>query len=436
VPIASRGSEAGKIASVTTRAEARSLFDPQAYAAGCPHGRFAALRADQPVSWQPSAVDLSLAIPEVEGGWWVHRYADVKATLRDNATFSSERRTALLLDVDEGTAAAMANMLINMDPPAHGNYRRRVAAAFTPRRLALIEPRVSEIARSVVDAVAPLGACDAVHDIAAPMPMTVIAELLGIPERSRDLFDISNRMVGAIDVDDPRDRAEQATMASIEIQLLGQQLAAEKRRAPDDSLLSAYVNGGLEESDDGNGGCTDAEAGWFLLLLAAAGNETVRTATAQAIRTLADHPAQRDLLVDDIDARLPGAIEEILRFASPVRAIRRTSTRPTDIAGVAIPTDAKVVCHFSSALRDEREFENPDTFDIERPLPSQQLAFGFGEHYCLGASLARLQLRTILREIYTRIPDIHPTSPPVPQPTPLLEGLLSMPVAFTPEDSS
>ena len=411
----------------------RSLFDPQTYAAGCPYPHFAALRAAEPVSWQAPAEDPSLAVGHVQGGWWVHRYDDVKRVLRDPQLFSSQRRSAFLFDPDEGTAAAMANMLINMDPPAHGRYRRLVAAAFTPRRLAMLEPRVQEIAAGVIDAVAPLGQCDAVHDIAAPMPMTVIAGLLGIPERSRELFDISNRMVGAVDVADPRERAERATMASIEIQLLGQQLAAEKRSAPDGSLLSAYVNGGLEGVEGVHEGCTDDETGWFLLLLAAAGNETVRTATAQAIRVLAEHPDQRDLLVADLDGRLPGAIEEILRYTSPVRAIRRTSTEPAELGGLSLPADAKVVCHFSSALRDEREFDEPDRFDILRPPPSQQLAFGFGEHYCLGATLARLQLRTILREIYTRIPDIHPSGPVLPQPTPLLEGLLAMPVAFTPE---
>ena len=414
----------------------RSLFDPETYAGGCPYPHFAALRADEPVSWQPPAEDLSLAVPHVAGGWWVHRYDDVKRVLRDPELFSSQRRSALLFDPDDGTAAAMANMLINMDPPGHGRYRRIVAAAFTPRRLATIEPRVQEIAAGVIDAVAGLGSCDAVHDIAAPMPMTVIAELLGIPERSRELFDISNRMVGAIDVADPRERAERATTASIEIQLLGQQLAAEKRAAPDGSLLSAYVNGGLEGAEGVHEGCTDDETGWFLLLLAAAGNETVRTATAQAIRVLADHPDQRDLLVADIDGRLPGAIEEILRYASPVRAIRRTSTRASELGGVSLPGDAKVVCHFSSALRDEEQFDDADRFDILRPIPSQQLAFGFGEHYCLGATLARLQLRTILREIYTRIPDIHPSGRAVHQPTPLLEALLSMPVEFTPESEA
>lgn len=276
---------------------------------------------------------------------------------------------------------------------------------------------------------APAGRCDAVHDIAAPMPMTVIAELLGIPERRKELFAVSNRMVGAVDIDDPRERAASAAAASIEIQVLGQELAREKRATPDGSLLSAYVNGGLE----GNEGCTDDEAGWFLLLLAAAGNETVRTATAQAILTFADHPDQHALFVADVDTHLAGAVEEVLRFQSPVRALRRTTTAATELNGCHLEENAKIVCHFSSALRDERQFADPDRFDITRRPPSQQLAFGLGEHYCLGANLARLQLRTILREVYTRIPDIHPSAPVVHQPTALLNAVLSMPVEFTPE---
>lgn len=410
-----------------------SLFDPDAYEHGCPYARFAELRGRGALSWQPPAEDPSLASPHLDGGWWVHTNDDVRTVLRDPATFSSQRRTALLVDLDDASVEAMANMLLNMDPPVHSRYRKLVGAAFNPRRVARLEPRIRAIARRVIDRVAPLGSCDAVRDIAATMPMTVIAELLGIPERSAELFDISNRMVGAIEVADPRDRAERAILAVIEIQLLGQKLAGEKRAHPDGSLLSAYVNGGLDDIEGGHAGCTDDETGWFLLLLTAAGNETVRTATAQAILTLAEHPDQRDLLVGDIDGHLDGAIEEVLRFRSPVRAIRRTTTRPVDLGGVHLPEGEKVVCHFSSALRDERHFDEPDRFDITRPPPGQQLAFGFGEHYCLGASLARAQLRAMLREIYTRIPDIHLSQPVVRQPTPLLEGLLAMPVEFTPE---
>lgn len=414
-------------------APAPSLFDPDAYVSGCPHAHIAELRASGALSWQPAAEDPSLAVPHLAGGWWVHRHDEARAVLRDPSTFSSQRRTALLVDLDDGSIAAMSNMLLNMDPPTHGRYRKLVGAAFTPRRVAELEPRVSEIAREVIDRVAPLGACDAVTDIAATIPMTVIAELLGIPERAGDLFEISNRMVGAIEVDDPKDRAERATLAVIELQMLGQELAGEKRARPDGSLLSMYVNGGLDEVDGGHDGCTDDEAGWFLLLLAVAGNETVRTATGQAILTFAQHPDQRALLVADVDGRLPGAIEEVLRYRSPVRAIRRTTTRPIELGGVRLAAGEKVVCHFSSALRDDRRFPDPDRFDITRELPTQQLAFGFGEHYCLGANLARVQLRAILREIYTRIPDIHPSGPVVHQPTALLEGLLSLPVEFTPQ---
>ena len=415
--------------------EELSLLNPDAYEQGCPHARITQLRTAAPVSWQPDAFDPSLVVPDVRGGWFVHRYEDVCAVLRDTKTFSSQRMTAILMDLDADTVEAMSNMLLNMDPPMHGRYRRLVAAAFTPRRVADLEPRIREIAKDVITAVAKRGECDAVMDVAAPMPMTVIAELLGIPERSAQLFEISNRMVGAVEVDDPTERAAMSVDGGIEIQLLGHELAAEKRAAPDDSLMSAYVNGGLTDLEgEAHEGCTDEEVGWFLLLLAVAGNETVRTATGQSIRIFADHPEQRDLLTSDIEQHLPGAVEEVLRYSSPVRALRRTSTVSTDVGGTRMEEDAKVVCHFSSALRDERVFENPDRFDITREMSGHQLAFGYGEHYCLGASLARVQLKAILREIYSRIPDIRPVGPMVPQPTPLLEAMLSLPVEFTPEN--
>lgn len=409
-----------------------SLLSPDAYADGCPYEYLDELRDHDAVSWQGPTIDPSLIAPEVTGGWWVHRYDELREVLRSPQTFSSERRGVVHWDADEDTNAAMKNMLINMDPPLHSKHRRLVSAAFTPRRVAELQPRIEQIAASVVDAVAQTGSCDAVHDLAAPMPMTVIAELLGVPERAAQLFDASNRMVGALDVEAPQARAAEAATASIEMQLLGQELAVEKRARPDDSLLSAYVNGGLDV-EGGHDGSTDDEVGWFLLLLSTAGNETVRTATVQGIRLLAEHPSQRDVFVDDIDGRLAGVIDEVLRFKAPLRSVRRTTTEVAELGETVIDEDAKVICHFSSALRDERQFENADRFDITRPSPPHHLAFGYGEHYCLGANLARLQLRTIYREIYTRIPDIHPVGPAVPQPNVQFEGLLSMPVAFTPE---
>jgi cytochrome P450 len=322
-------------------------------------------------------------------------------------------------------------MLLNMDEPEHAHRRRLISSMFTPRRVAQLEPRVREIAKSVIDRVAPLGECDAVTDISAIMPMTVIAELIGVSERSAQILDLSNRIIGAVDLA-PEERVLSTVMAGAELQLLGQQLAQEKRSHPDDSTFSAYVNGTLEGAED-TGGRDDEEVGWFFMLMAVAGNETVRTATSQAIRTLAAHPDQRELLVSDLDKYLPGAIEEILRFRPPVRAMRRTTTREAEIGGIRLPAGSKVMCHFSSALRDERRFDSPERFDITRPVEPVQLAFGVGRHHCLGANLARLQLTCILREIYGRIPDIHPVGEPIWQPTMLVEGLLEMPVAFTPE---
>lgn len=410
-----------------------TLLDGDSYVGGCPHARLAELREAGATSWQPGTIDPSISQPEVLGAWFVHRYEEVKAVLRDPATFSSQRGTATLVDPRPERVEALANMLINMDPPKHSRYRRLVAPIFTPRRIEELRPQVEAIARGVIDQIASKGTADGIRDIAAPMPMRVIAELLGIPERGEQIFEISNRMIGAVESPDPEARLELAMGASVDIHLLGQEMAREKRGAPDGTILSAYVNGTLEGVEGDQPGATDEEAGWFLMLMAVAGNETVRTATAQAIRILAEWPDQRDLLVSDLDRHISGAVEEILRYRAPVRNIRRTAAAGTEIDGQPIDEDGKVVCSFTSALRDPRVFDEPDTFDITREQPRTQIAFGFGEHYCLGANLARLQLRVILREVYSRIPDIHPSGEVVHQPSPLVAGLLSMPVAFTPE---
>ena len=409
-----------------------SLLDPYAYVEGCPHARLAELREAGATSWQPDATDLSLSQPRIFGGWFVHRYEEVKAVLRDPAVFSSQRGTVLLLDPAPDRVELMANMLINMDPPKHSQHRKLVAAIFTPRRVEELRPRVEAIAREVIDRIAPNGTADGIRDIAAPMPMRVIAELLGVPERGEQIFDISNRMVGAVDAE-PEARHELAMEASFEIHLLGQEIAREKRGSDDGTIISAYVNGTLKGVEGEQRGATDEEAGWFLMLMSVAGNETVRTATAHAIRILAEWPDQRDLLVSDLDRHIPGAVEEILRYRSPLRSVRRTANADTEIDGQPISEGGKVVCNFTAALRDPRVFDEPDVFDITREQPRTQLAFGFGEHYCLGANLARVQLQSVLREIYSRIPDIHPSGEVVHQPTAFISGLLSMPVAFTPE---
>jgi cytochrome P450 len=409
-----------------------SLFAPETYRDGCPWDRYAELRARCPISWQEGVVDPALSSPEVQPGWWVHTYGAVKAVLRDTDAFSSAAMGVLLMDPDETAGITMRSMFLNMDPPLHSRHRRLVSFMFTPARMRRLEPRVQQIATATIDRVAPSGRCDAVADISARMPMTVIAELLGIPEHAEDLFTCSNRMIGAVDTP-PEETLANAMEAAMLLVALAGEIAAEKRARPDESVMSAYVTGTLDADGVDTTPPTDDEIMAFLLLMSLAGNETVRTATSQGIRAFAEHPAQRDLLVSDLDAHLPGAIEEILRYRPPIRALRRQAVRPKEVGGHAFEAGDKVVVHFSSALHDESVFEEPAAFDITRELPTHQLAFGFGEHYCLGANLARLQLRTIFREIYSRIPDIRLDGPPVRQVGSLVEGFLSMPVTFTPE---
>ena len=411
-----------------------TLLDPYAYAEGCPHARLAELREAGTTSWQPGTFDPSTSQPEILGAWFVHRYEEVKAVLRDPATFSSQRRTALLVDPDPDRVKAMSNMLINMDPPKHSQYRRLVAAIFTPRRVEALRPRVEEIAKGVIDRIAPNGTADGINDIAAQLPMRVIAELLGVPERSEQIFDISNRMVGAVG-GGPDTRLEQSLEAALEIHLLGQEIAPReaglRRRHGDVGLRQRHPRGrrGRSAGRHRRGGrlVPDADVG--------------RRERDGAHRHRAGHPhpggVARPARSSGVGPGpphsghgggappLPGAAAE----HSP-----HCGNAGTEIDGQPIDEGGKVVCSFTAALRDPRVFDDPDVFDITREQPRTQLAFGFGEHYCLGANLARLQLQVILREIYSRIPDIHPSGEVVHQPTALFAGLLRMPVAFTPEE--
>jgi cytochrome P450 len=204
-------------------------------------------------------------------------------------------------------------------------------------------------------------------------------------------------------------------------------LAARKRAKPDDTLISKYVNGDVDGA-----AISDFELNNFFVLLSVAGNETTRNATSHFMRLMSEHPDQFELLKTDVDRLLPGAIEEALRFSPPVLAFRRTALEDTEIRGVRIRKGDKVVMSYPSVNRDEDVFEDPDRFDIRRS-PNHHLAFGIGEHFCLGANFARMQLRCILREVVTRLPDIRVVRPPRLQRSNLIAGITEMRVEYTPE---
>lgn len=404
-----------------------NLFDPDTYRLGAPHAYLRRLRREAPVCWHEKPGTEVRCISPLETGYWVlSRYQDVIDVSRNPRRFSSQVGTCFLMDPGPDALPGLQAMLVNMDPPSHVRYRRLVQRGFTPRMVADLEPRIRAHARRIVDNVARKGSCEFVTELACELPLVLICELMGIPEEDRkQIFDWSNALIGA---DDPYlNGGADTTQVSVQMWMYSNDLAAKKRANPDDTLISKYVNGDVEGAP-----ISDFELNNFFVLLSVAGNETTRNATSQFMRLMSEHPDQFELLRSDLDRLLPGAIEEALRYASPVVSFRRTAMEDTEIRGVRIKKGDKVLLSYPSANRDEEVFDEPDRFDIRRS-PNHHLAFGIGEHFCLGANFARMQLRCILREVISRLPDIHVVKPPRLQRSNLIAGITEMRVEFTPE---
>jgi cytochrome P450 len=386
------------------------LCDRDLYAEGVPHEVFAALRADAPVMWHDEAGG--------PGFWSVHRHADVVRVNRDNLTFSSARGGALIHDLDPGMLEQQRLSMVNMDPPVHTRYRKLVSRAFTPRALKPLEARIRRHARDVVEGVAAQGTCDFVTEVAAELPLQVIAEILGVPAEDRkQVFEWSNRMVGA-------DTEQQAYAASVELYAYVHRLAAERRSDPGDDTVSVL----LRSEVDGDR-LSEPELDLFLLLLAVAGNETTRNLISSAMLALVEHPDERRLLVDD-PSLVPAAVEEFLRWGTPVLHFRRTATTDTEIGGHAVAEGDKVVIWYVSANRDEAVFEDPHRFDVRRS-PNDHVTFGGGgPHFCLGAHLARMEVRVLFEELLPRLPDVELAGPVERLRSYFVNGIRSMPVSF------
>jgi cytochrome P450 len=406
---------------------ALSLFDPDTYRAGPPHAYLGRLRREAPVCWHEKPGPEVKTNSTMETGYWVlAKYQDVIDVSRNPHLFSSYVGTSFLMDPPATELPGLQAMLINMDPPGHVKYRRLVQRGFTPKMVAQLEPRIRAHARRIVDNVARKGHCDFVNHIACELPLVLICELMGVPDEDRpQIFDWSNALIGN---DDPEMRAGADPMqVSAQMWMYSNALAQKKREQADDTLISKYVHGEVDGMK-----ISDFELNNFFLMLSVAGNETTRNATSHFMRLMSEHPDQFQLLKTDVDRLLPDAIEEALRFSPPVVAFRRTALADTEIRGVKIRKGDKVLLSYPSANRDEEVFPDADRFDIRR-TPNHHLSFGIGEHFCLGANFARMQLRCILREVVTRLPDIRVVKPPRFQRSNLIYGIREMQVEFTPE---
>ncbi len=327
--------------------------------------------------------------------WTLSRFADVLQALKQPRLYSSAQGIAV------GMTSEMSNTfeaVITMDPPRHTQMRALVNRAFTPRRIAALEPRVLEVATALIDDCIEKGSCDLVGDFAAPLPTIVIAELLGVPSEDQKMFkERSNALVNQRGR--PGEVPDPARMAPVmELVLYLNQVYDERREQPRDDLMSAL----LAAEVDGQK-LSQSELTGFALLLLIAGNETTTNLLGNGIQLMHDYPDQRTRLATNPGA-LPDAIEEFLRYESPIPGLARTLTEDLDFRGHAFRKGQKVMLLYGAANRDERQFEAPDVLDTSKP-PTQHLAFGFGAHFCLGASLARLEARIGFEQLLSRLPD-------------------------------
>jgi len=386
------------------------LTDLDRFADGFPHATFAALRQRAPVHWHPPTGHT----PDGDGFWVLSRYDDVLAVATDSARFSSDgshqRSTGggtLIEDLPGGFAAGV---LLNMqDDPRHQRIRQLVTPAVAPRALAALEPELRARAEHLVDRIAAAGACDFVVDVATELPLQAIAHLLGVPQDDRHaLFAWANVTLDHDDTD-PEAAARRSAEASAAMFAYATDLIAAKRARPDGAMVAAVANGRIEGDDGRRYPLTDLEVQMFFNLLVAAGSETTRNSIANGLRAFMDRPDQWARLQAD-RRLLPSAVEEVLRFTSATTYNRRTATGDVTVAGQAIAAGDKVTLWWGSANFDERVFADPFAFDIGRD-PNRHLAFGHGAHFCLGANLARMEIRLVFDALLDRVDRFEPAGP-------------------------
>lgn len=396
------------------------LYDPDNYVEAVPHEMFATLRREAPVHWHEH--------PAGGGFWTITRHEDIVAVNRDPRTFSSYVGGALIDDFDAETLEQQRLMMLNMDPPAHTRLRKIVNKGFTPRRIRELMAALEERARSIVGEVAEQGACDFVTDIASELPLQAIAELLGVPQEDRHkVFDWSNRLIGSNDPEYEGSR-EEAQAAAMELYAYAQELANERRGDPRDDIVTTL----LQAEADGER-LSDLDFNLFFLLLAVAGNETTRNGISHSMLALIEHPDERRKLLDD-PSLMDAAIEEFLRWGTPVMHFRRTATVDAEIAGQPIAAGDRVAIWHMSGNRDEAVFDDPQRFDVTRDpnLHLLQIAFGGGgPHFCLGANLARAEMKIMLSEVLRVLPDMELAGPVQRLRSNFINGIKHMPVTFT-----
>jgi cytochrome P450 len=370
--------------------------------------RFAELRADAPVTWHRQPESQLLPESEGTGGYWaIVRYDDVREISRDPERFCSGRGV-MFEDIPTELLEASQSFLA-MDDPRHATLRKLVAEGFKPRAVKRIEEGIRADARTIVDELADQPDGDFVEAVAKRLPMMTIMRMLGVPEEDREavLWGV-DAAVSWNDAEflEGRTPLEVVTESMTIMTGISYRLCGERREQPADDLITDLVQAEVDGQR-----LTDAEIGAFLVLLSVAGNDTTRHTTSHAMRALCDFPGQRAALLEDLDGLIETAVEEFVRWASPVMTFRRTATRDTEVAGQPIAEGQKVVMFYPSANRDESVFDRPNELDVGRS-PNRHVGFGGGgPHFCLGAPLARMQLKAIFTELLGRYPEVEVGEP-------------------------
>lgn len=389
-----------------------NLTDATFYA-GDPYPTYAWLRANAPVYWDAAS-----------RLWVLSKWEDVVATSKNAEVFSAAQ--GVLPETDTPVS------IVCMDDPRHNRLRKLVNRGFTPRMVGLLEPQVRKLADELIDAVLPHGRCDLVRDLAVPLPLYIIAEMLGIRREDFARFhDWSDRLIAvAGNYDDPVKLAD-SSCAYMEYGTYLKEVFENRRVCPKDDLVSILVaaqqDGMLAEDEEA---MENDEIVMFMTLLLVAGNETTRNAISGGMLALMEHPEERERLRRHPEL-IDTAVEEILRWVSPIVCFRRTATRDTGIRGQAIRTGDRVLMLYQSANRDADVFAEPDRFDVGRD-PNPHVAFGIGTHFCLGANLARMELRVMIPALLERLADVRlaPGAVPVREASTLVRGIASLPVEF------
>jgi len=409
-----------------------NLIDPRIYVEGPPHDIWKRLRHEAPVFWHkpwlPENEDAPGEFRGIVGAWHLTKYADIVQVSRDPQTFMSGRGITAYEPIHPRVSPdQISHSMIETDPPRHVRLRRLINKGFTPRQVGLAEPKVRAIVTSLLDEVANRGRCDFVVDLAAKLPLAVICEMVGVPRQDWQLmFDLTNRVLGGSDPEYQDGKSVDDTVNEGRMRMLAYfiDLIGKRQGTRGDDLLSVLLDAEIDGEK-----LSFQDILEFCFLLIVAGNETTRNATSGGLLALCEHPDQRQRLLEHPEL-LPSAVEEILRWTSPVMHMSRVATRDTEIRGVPIKAGQRIVMWYPSANRDEEVFPDGDRFDIARQ-PNDHIAFGIGEHFCLGAGYARLELRVMFEELFRRMPDIELDGKPERLQSSFIGGIKHMPVRFT-----